>query len=261
MQEGIWGARVRTLLAIVLIYPLVLPSSEGAEPTLAAPAAPTPAAAQTGLADLALASATEPPQIDAAEYEAARQELVASAHALDAALGRNTQLAQNWKKYLKWDLLEPQLAADAKVDRAALDDLSTVLRRFRANQPGLELPVFTRVAAALDRYREVAFWNTLSQRRDVAPIYESYLKSFAEQLRRHEEAPTMETTRQVGQVLGTLESLGDSPEIVQAVHQSYSRPNVWADISARALNNWLLRCVSCSRCGIAFWGRRSAGRR
>ncbi|TWU28584.1 hypothetical protein [Bythopirellula polymerisocia] len=190
----------------------------------------------TDLSGLAAAASQDHRTFDNDRFEPTRQELINSSAALERALVPGSNLSKNWKRYLKWDLLTPQLQEGAKIDRDSLENLKTVLRRFRANHPGLELPVFTRTAAALDRYQEVAFWNALAARRDTAPIYDSYMKSFAEQLRRHKEAPTMETTRQVGQALGTVGLLGDSPQVVQAVHEAYSRPNVWADVSTSALN-------------------------
>ncbi len=188
------------------------------------------------LPELVLSASQDHRTFDNDRFAPTRQELIDRATALESALGPGSELSRNWKRYLKWNLLAPQLKEDFKIDRDTLENLNTVLRRFRANHPGLELPVFAETAAALDRYREVAFWNALAARRDTAPIYESYMKTFAEQLRRHQEAPTMETTRQVGQALGTVELLGDSPQVVQAVHQTYSRPNVWADVSTEALN-------------------------
>ena len=165
-----------------------------------------------------------------------RQELVDSARALDRAIGGNSPFAQDWKRYLKWDLLEPQLADDARVDRASLDNLAIVLRRLRSNHPGLELPVFTRLAAAIDRYRDLAFWNALAARRDTAPIYSSIAKDLDEQLRRHAEEPTTETAREIGSALGTIDFLGQAPDAVGVIRASYSEPNVVADVTTNALN-------------------------
>lgn len=165
-----------------------------------------------------------------------RQELVDSARALESAIGGDSQFAQNWKRYLKWDLLEPQLGDDARVDRASLDNLGRVLRRLRSNHPGLELPVFTRLAGAIDRYRDLAFWNALAARRDTTPIFGSLAKDLDEQLRRHAEQPTSETTREIGSALGTIDFLGDAPEEVAVIRASYSQPNIVADVTTDALN-------------------------
>jgi hypothetical protein len=165
-----------------------------------------------------------------------KKELVESARALERALGEGSQLSKDWKRYLKWNLLEPQLADNAKVDRAGLDNLAAVQRRFRSNHPGLELPVFTRVAKAIDRYRDIAFWHALAERRDTVPIYSSFAKSLDEQLRRHNEEPTMETTRSIGTALGTIEYLEESPELVKVLRADFSQPNVLAEVSTTALN-------------------------
>lgn len=165
-----------------------------------------------------------------------REELVQSVRTLEQALGGDSPFAQDWKRYLKWDLLEAQLAEDARVDRASLDNLGVVLRRFRSNYPGLELPVFTRVAAAIDKYRDLAFWHALAARRDTAPVFGSLAKNLDEQLRRHQEAPTVETTRQIATALGTIDYLGAAPEAVEVIRATYSQPNIVADVSTAALN-------------------------
>ncbi len=165
-----------------------------------------------------------------------RREFVTRARALEKALRRDAKLEREWKRYLKWDLLEPQLADNAKVDRESLEKLALVLRRFRSNHAGLEMPVFTRVAVALDRYRDIAFWHALGERRDTVPLYQSFAKNLDEQLRRHAEEPTMETTRQIGSALGTLDFLGDAHDTVKVVRASYSQPNILTDVTTDALN-------------------------
>lgn len=165
-----------------------------------------------------------------------RKELIQSARALERAIGGDSAFAQEWKRYLKWELIEPQLSDDARVDRASLDNLGIVLRRLRSNHPGLELPVFTRLAAAIDRYRDLAFWNALAARRDTAPIYGSLTKDLDEQLRRHAEEPTTETAREIGAALGTIDFLGQAPEAVGVIRASYSEPNIVADVNTVALN-------------------------
>ncbi len=214
-----------TLLAVLCFFPGDAKAQESAESEAAPDDSPKFAA---------VAGAHEP--ITAERFAPYRDELIASARALEQALGVNSQLSRDWKRYLKWDLLEPQLAEDAPISRASLENIAMVLRRFRSNHPGLELPVFTRVADAVDRYRDLAFWYALAARRDTVPLYETFAKDLDEQLRRHREAPTSETTLQVGKALGTIDFLGEAPELVEVVRASYSQPNVLADVSTEALN-------------------------
>ena len=188
------------------------------------------------LADLAERSAKYHQPVTKERFSPVLHEMQNLARALERAVGGNSQFAQNWKAYLKWNLLEPHLAAEPKLDLQNLNDLDKVLRRFRANRAGLELPVFTRAAKAIDHYREAAVWHALASRRDTVPLYESYAKGLGEQLRRHQEAATVETTRQIGKALGTIEALGYSPELVSAIRAAYYKPNVSADVSSRALN-------------------------
>ncbi len=194
---------------------------------------PTPADAKP--ADFTAAAVDHKP-ISAERFAPYREEFVSSARALEKALGPGSQLEKDWKRYLKWELLEPQLADDAKVDGASLENLGHVLRRFRSNHPGLELPVFTRTAKAIDKYRDLAYWHTLASRRDTAPIFSAFAKSLDEQLRRHAEEPTMETTLKIGKALATIDNLGEAPKQVGVIRASYSQPNVITDVTTDALN-------------------------
>jgi len=174
--------------------------------------------------------------LDDERFVEVRESLIRHARALERALGPGTQRAAQWKDYLKWEQLEPHFTEEVTINRESLEQLEAILRRFRANHPGLELPVFTRLASAVDRYRELAFWNAVAKRRDPAPVYEGLVKNLQEQLRRHQQTPTVETTRQIGKVLGTLSHLGDSPDLVEVVRAEYSQPNVFAEVSVETLN-------------------------
>jgi len=169
------------------------------------------------------------------------------ARELEQRLGVDTPFAQAWKRYLKWELLEPHFADDAKIDRQSLENLDGVLKRFRSNHPGLELPVFTRTADALERYRELVFWYALAKKRDTRPLFENYLKGLRKQLTRHLEAPTVETARQVGKMLGLVEDLSHSPKLVQAVRSRFSQPNVFAEASETVINRLAQRPVNQSQ--------------
>lgn len=141
-----------------------------------------------------------------------------------------------WKEYLRWELLEPHFADDCVINRESLQNLDAVLRRFHTDQAGLEWPAFTRTAKAIEKYRELAFWNALARRRDTSEIYDSYVKQLQEQLRRHQEAPTVETERQINKTLATIDNLGHAPALVSAIRSRYAQPNVRAEISVEALN-------------------------
>jgi hypothetical protein len=153
------------------------------------------------------------------------------ARALERAMGGDSQLARNWKTYLLWDQLTPHFADDFDVTRASLTRLDEVLQRFRANQQGLELPYFTETAQAIFRYRALAPWATASQSRDLQGQYERLVTSLGDELRRHLEKPTTETAWQIGRVLGVVDSLGHSADLVAAVRRRFVQKNISVAVS------------------------------
>ena len=174
--------------------------------------------------------------MNAERFAPVRQELRNRARELQQAIGRSNT-AERWKEYLRWDLLEPHFQDDVAINRQSLENLDAVLRRFHSDQPGLETPVFLQTARAIERYRELAFWNALTRRRDTSAIYETYVKRLQVQLRRHLEDPTVETTRQVGKALGMIEYQGQAPWLLETIRSRYRRPNIVAQVSVAALND------------------------
>lgn len=177
-------------------------------------------------------------------FAAVREDLQSTARRLENRLGMGSTFAAGWKAYLKWDLLEPHFSDDVKISGQSLRDLDSVLRRLRSNKPGLEHPVFVRTAEALERYRELAFWYALGQRRDTRPRYDSFLSELEKQLTRNLEKPTVESTRQIGKVVGLIHQLGHSPDLVQQISNRFSRPNVNVQVSEAALEQFAKRPVN-----------------
>jgi len=177
-------------------------------------------------------------------FASVRADLREVARRLEARLGTDGQFAQGWKTYLKWSQLEPHFEEEMKITGQSIRDLDEVLGRLRSNQPGLENRVFTRTATALERYRELAFWYALAQRRDTRGRYSTFLEELEKQLVRNLEKPTVESTRQIGKIVGQMEHLGHSPHLVERVRSQFDRPNLWAGISSKMLNQMGQRPVS-----------------
>jgi len=173
-----------------------------------------------------------------ASFAVVRDNLHTATQQLEDRLGAGSPFAQGWYEFLQWPLLEPHLNGDVKITGQSLRDLDTVLRRLRTNTPGLEHPEFVRTATTLERYRELAFWHALGQRRDTRPRYTLFLLELEKQITRNLENPTVESTRQIGKVLGLIHMLGHSPQLVERVRAKFDRPNVWAKVSLAALQ-WL----------------------
>jgi hypothetical protein len=183
------------------------------------------------LSKLAWASRGDHTPISPAQFDEVRADLRTKARALEAALARTPQGAKAWTTYLLLDRLQPVLADDFRPTSESLADLDEVLRRFHANQPGLELPVFTNVAKAIARYRSLATWAATARVRDSRPLYERYLTDLAKLLERHRERGTVETTRQVARALGVVDSLGQSPDFVKTARSAYAHSNVFGAVS------------------------------
>ncbi len=171
-----------------------------------------------------------------AQLAVMRNKLRLSAQALEHAIGGQSTFALDWKKYLLWDLLAPHFETQFKVTGNSLRNLDKVLKRFRKNHPGLENPKFTRTARAIEHYRELAFWYALAQRVDTRPRYSSFLKELDKQLTRTLEIPTVESTRQVGKILGLVDDLGHSPLLVEQIRKRFSQPNLSIRVSENAIN-------------------------
>ncbi len=170
-----------------------------------------------------------------ARFEPVREELRQRAATLEKVLDA-TNTPQRWRDYLKWDLIEPHLGEDPKINRRTLREIDTVIRRFRSNMPGLELKSFRNMAQALQRYRELAFWYALAKQRDSAPIYDSFVKNLQEQVKRHTEDRTIETERRMGKTLATIDQLENAPELVHKLRSRFSGVNFRAEVSVDAMN-------------------------
>ncbi len=196
------------------------------------------------LAKLAWAGRGDHQPLTDQSFKAVRAELRNAVQRLDSRLGLGSSFSHGWHDYLKWSLLEPHLSNDIKITGQSLRDLAAVSRRLRSNTPGLEHPVFVRTANAIERYRELALWYALGQRRDTRPRYASFLQELEKQITRNLETPTVESTRQIGKVLGLIHLLGDSPQLVERVRAKFDRPNIWTNVSLAALQRLAQRPVS-----------------
>ncbi|HYO25104.1 MAG TPA: hypothetical protein VEQ85_09145, partial [Lacipirellulaceae bacterium] len=184
------------------------------------------------LARLAWASRGDHAPITAEQFAKIRADLRDKVQALDKLLAGNPQNAAAWKAYLKWDVLAQRLDDEFTETSASLVELDEVLRRFRTNEKGLELPAFTSVAQAIAKYRGLVSWAVTARVRDSRPVYERYMADMQRVLDRHRERPTIETVRQIARAMGVVETLGQSPQLVEAIRANYAQPNIFGAVSA-----------------------------
>jgi len=183
-------------------------------------------------------------------------ELRQTAQALEQSLGTNTPFAENWKRYLRWDRLEPHLIGEVAVSKQVLSDLTAVLRRFRSNANGLERPEFTSTAEAIEHYRGMLQWyqrvKEIAQRsrrkysaQDLERrVYMMQLLELEKQLTRHLESPSIETSRKIGQLMGLVQQLDQSPQLVKAMRSHFTQPNFFTEIAESAINRLAERPVN-----------------
>jgi hypothetical protein len=158
------------------------------------------------------------------EVAAAKAKVNSAAAQLGRMLNASPRNGPGWKKYLRWDDLQAQLAPGAKPDFGVLRDVYQKLTR---NQPGLELHTYARVAEALRGYVFLAAAA-------AAPNQQEYFEQQLDALAKNVKQPDQQTSSelwQIGQVAGWLASTNRTPELVQSIRKSYAQPNGWVEVS------------------------------
>jgi hypothetical protein len=219
---------------------------------------PAAATAAPPLDDLAAAAQTDHQPISTDAFAVLRSSLRDTAHKLEHRL-RSQQsrpsvtttpsLVDGWKAYLHWDWLQPHLEVDSDptIDRQALEQLREIVERLHANQAGLEAPEFVNLREIVQRYRVVAPWAMVAAQRDPRDDYARLIRGLQEQLQRHQSQSTSETAWKIGRVMGVVDQLGDSPELVNAIRDQYARTNIRANVSANFINASSARPVDTTR--------------
>lgn len=189
------------------------------------------------------AAGTEPPDLAALVHQskqsavrASRQQLESSRSHLAAAVDRLRQYLDSggangtaWKRYLRFDDLSAAVRHPDSVDRETLED---VYIRFRADQVGLELPVFHEVALALrdwldavDRQSHPVAQEDLDRR----------LEQLTAQLETFQRQRDADELAKIAAALGWLSRHGQAGSLVSALRQRLSRPNLHVHLSQRLI--------------------------
>jgi hypothetical protein len=135
--------------------------------------------------------------------------------------------AAGWKAYLHWDQLTQSLASDDTADVAVLRD---VFERFRRNNRGLEMPKFLQ---ARDRLRDYLNAVQASREAKLQENYATMIDDLAKRLEQYVATPTGANGPEIGRTLSWLQNAGQAPELVSAVQDRFSQPNLVAHASAR----------------------------
>jgi hypothetical protein len=175
------------------------------------------------LGDAVLAAEAGFRPITDAEVAASKSALEAAAAKLDRYLSGANGAA--WKKYLQWDELQAQL----KAEKPDVETLGAIYQKFIADQVGLEMPVFARVADALARWV-----NDLVGRDDqLREKFAAQLKGLADALAKHGQNPSNENAIEVGSRLGWLVDMRQAAPLVGAIRSRYAQSNLHVAATAR----------------------------
>ncbi len=130
-----------------------------------------------------------------------------------------------WKKYLQWQDLQAQL----KAEKPDVDVLAAVYHKLTADQVGLEMPIFTNTADAVERYvSELA-----SHSSDFHDQFVEQIKSLSAALEQYAQEPTEETATAIGTRLGWLQARNQVPVLIRVIREQLSRPNLQVVASER----------------------------
>ncbi len=155
------------------------------------------------------------------EFSAAREELDLTTRDLSRWLSRNRQRAQGWKEYLKWKVMEEQLAAG---EGGIQKELETVLAQYsKAEAAGLSMPRFMAVRAAMRKYIDALYRKATP---GVEKHFEVQLDTLAAALQAYTNQPSTDVAAAIGARLDYLDRTGQAPELVEEIRGIFSEPNL-----------------------------------
>lgn len=164
-----------------------------------------------------------------ADLEAARNSLIEATQRLEQYLDRWGANGAAWKDYLLFGTMMDQLRAEGTLNPT---ELETILARYRAGHPGLELPIFRNVGEALGRYLQIARHILAT---DFDERYRETLDQLAASVEAYQASPTDADRQQISTALGWLERHGQAILLVEEVQQRLSHPNLYLTVSEEAL--------------------------
>jgi hypothetical protein len=159
----------------------------------------------------------------------AKTELAAAMSQLEQFLNRSGPAnAAAWKTYLAWNELAALVQSNDPPNPAAVNALAA---KYQTNHVGLEMPQFMNVRVALENYAAlaVAAANAMQQEE-----YAARLDALAKDLEAYAADPAAgDAAINIGRTLDWLASRRQAPELVNAISQAYSQPNLYAYASER----------------------------
>ncbi|MBX7167403.1 MAG: hypothetical protein K1X74_13825 [Pirellulales bacterium] len=165
-----------------------------------------------------------------ADVERARKALADAATRLDAYLSPGGENGSKWKDYLEWHALEEQIAAGAKADPAVL---ARLLRNYRNGYVGLEMRVFSDVAAALETYSDRVQSARVA---DAQAEYAQARKVIGDRLRKYLESPSGEGYEDLSEVVGFFERRRHARGLLSEIRRHFGHANLFVRVSERIVS-------------------------
>jgi len=191
----------------------LLPQAENA------PANARNPAALERLADLCVESRKAFRPLTSQDLLAARRALEAAVARLDRRLTAAGAEGDQWRKYLRMDDLQRELAKTTPDPTV----MTAIHGRFAAGHEGLGLIWFRDVREALVHYLQTAAGVNNP---DMPAQFEQLMLDLAQRLKQYAVRPTAEDALAIGQAVGWLDSAGQTPELLGAIRQTLVRPNL-----------------------------------
>lgn len=180
------------------------------------------------LAAAARAAAGSFQPVSPQEVAAAKAEFAAAVSNLDRFLrGGGAYKLAGWQKYLQWNDLVGLLQKDPPPAEIS----AALVAKLRANIPGLQLPPFTAVRDALDRYATIAAAATDGNAKDE---FAKQMEELAKQLEIYEKDPAAgDAALAIGRTLGWLERNHQAAPLVAQIRQASGQRNLFGYASKR----------------------------
>lgn len=183
------------------------------------------AVAEEDIAGLSAQARSDFKPVNEQQLAKARAELRDRMKDVEQFIRPSTENGKRWARYLRWDELKKQVAADRPNDLSPFD---ATLRQLNRNEKGLENPRFRRLANALRRYRDtlaVSMWE------NPADLYGRQLDALQRDLDAYHKEPSPRTEMTLSERLRIIDSIGQAPKLVSALRRDLARPNAYVDVA------------------------------
>ncbi len=159
------------------------------------------------------------------QVSAARADLQKQMNEIERFVQPSSQNGQRWLRYLKWDALKQQVNEEQPMNVEAVD---ATLEKLNRNVSGLEHRRFRGLAKALRHYHDTLALALLDK---PAEVYNQQLGALQQALDAYRKEPTPKTEMELSERIRILDSIGQSPELVQAVRSEMDHPNAFVSIT------------------------------